>query len=239
MLHKWILSAVALPVSVLLVSPEAKALTIGAAEFTCPLTNEKFVAQSVASGTSFGARLDLRRIGPIASPWPLVKCPDSGLPLFERDFSPETVAYLKAYTATEEYRKLRAEHADYYVTAKLQSGLGYAPDKIMFSILSAAWEVEGKNAALEKIYLTEAREHILALLQAMPHSEERWPTYYFLSVELSRRLGMFDEADNRLKAERARLAGSIPADFMELQAKLIETRETKPDAPYYHRQTKN
>jgi hypothetical protein len=212
-------------------SAPALASTIRDAEFICPLTGEKFTARIAGSGTSFGSRLDLRPVGPIASPWPLAKCPDSGFPLFERAFSDDVLAKIKAFVATPEYKALRADHADYYVVARLQARLGYDPQKIAFSVLAASWEAESANSPQLPAYLQEARQRFSDVAAGLDHSDKLWPMAYFLSVELARRLGMFEEAGRLLAAERANLTPGVPEPILALEEELIRQRETKPDSP--------
>jgi len=52
-----------------------RAHTGGEIEMKCPLDGTTFKAWQDFSGTSFGNRLDLKTLGPTASPWSLAQCP--------------------------------------------------------------------------------------------------------------------------------------------------------------------
>jgi hypothetical protein len=62
------------------------------------------------SGTSFGKRLDLRAIGPTASPWSLPVCPKDHFVLFKQKFSPEELADLRSFVNSEPYQTVTADN---------------------------------------------------------------------------------------------------------------------------------
>jgi hypothetical protein len=96
---------------------------------TCPLCGQKFQARLAASGTQFGQRLDLRPIGPIASPWPLAVCPKCGFVLYKDDnkYAGEELKALRKVVASDEYKKLGASAPTYARLAKLHEGLKSPP----------------------------------------------------------------------------------------------------------------
>lgn len=214
----------------------AHALVIMDVEHTCPLNGEKFTAPTALSGTSFGRRLDLREIGPIASPWPMPTCPGSGFPLFEDEFTDAELAKLKAFVATADYRQLIESNTTYYVVARLQALLGQPPMNIAFSLLAACWEAEGDSTRYAR-YLDET---LVAFHQVLPSLEpdqhRQRARVHFLTVELNRQLGRFDIAADLLRAAPASLPDHVPAEFIALEQKLIAEKNATPAAPGQDRQ---
>ena len=70
----------------------------------------KFTALEDMSGTSFGKRLDLRAIGPTASPWSLPVCPKDHFVLLKQKFSPEELADLRRFVNSEPYQTVAADN---------------------------------------------------------------------------------------------------------------------------------
>lgn len=209
----------------------AAALTFVEVDYTCPITGEKFTAPTMASGTSFGSRLDFRKVGPIASPWPMVTCPSNGFPLFQEEFKTEQIETLKAFAATPEYKALVASHPVYYLVARLQRLLGYATEDIAFSLLYASWQAEA-NEQKALGYLEEALPLFQEVLEKQPPVDVRnVASLRFLTVELHRRLGRFEQAAALLEKYRAELEPVVPPDFMALETKLIQQRVSAPATP--------
>lgn len=223
-----------LAVPVLLTEPRsALAMVIFEVEHTCPIDGTKFTAPTAMSGTSFGTRLDLRKIGPIASPWLMVTCPGNGFPLFEDEFSAAEIATLKAFAATDEYKALVSGHEVYYVVARLQRLLGRSRENIAFSLLSASWQAEDKDDPRALAYLDEALPlfDVEAEQPAPSDDASQAATLRFLTIELRRRLGRFEEAGTLLEKHRAALAAVVPTEFMALEGKLIGEKVSTPATP--------
>lgn len=209
----------------------AAALTFVKVDYTCPITGEKFTAPTMASGTSFGSRLDFRKVGPIASPWPMVTCPSNGFPLFQEEFKTEQIETLKVFAATPEYRALVASHPVYYLVARLQRLLGYTTEDIAFSLLYASWQAE-ENEQKALGYLEEALPLFQEVLEKQPPADAGDATSLrFLIVELHRRLGRFDQAAALLETHRAEITAVMPPSFMELETRLIQQRVSAVAAP--------
>lgn len=180
--------------------------TFGEVSSTCPLDGTTFTWTASMSGTSFGQRLDLRPIGPIASPWPVAVCPKDHFVLFDDKLDPDTIERARAVVATPEYQALAATESSYYLLATLQRGLGRPESELGWLLLQASWQVEA-DAARNRRYLEEALAAYQASLATGKLSGEERLTADLLAGELERRLGRFAEA----KARFTRLQGEKPA----------------------------
>ena len=187
----------------LLISTSAKAHTGGKVKLTCPLDNTTFEAWQDFSGTSFGARLDLKKIGPIASPWALAQCPKCGLPLYKdkKDFSADELKKLKQIVEGKRFKDESKGKTAYFALAIIQEELKEEPMDIGYNYLQASWEVEEKNPKEYKEITRRAIKWFdLAAKKAKGQNEELDIYHFaqFLPIELERKNANFDEAKRRL-----------------------------------------
>jgi hypothetical protein len=168
----------------------------------CPLCQTKFTAILAMSGTRFNVRLDLRPVGPIASPWPLAVCTKCGFVLYKQDgkYSDEEIKALRVIVDSDAYKKLPRENSSYQRVAKLYEGLGKPPSQVATAYLEASWQVEDDEARNRPL-LGESLKWFEKYLGSGPKKDENWKAAEFLRGELQRRLGRFDDA----KAQFARL----------------------------------
>ena len=189
-----------LAASAFLAATPGQALTVGTATFTCPIDGKTFQAKVARSGTSFGMRLDTKRIGPIAQPWPMPACPGSGLPLYKRKFTDAEVAKLKALVATPAYRAARKGNTNYYVAAWVLSKLRANQFRVAIYYLRASWEAESGDKGRHRRYLETALRAFDAFLKNANPKSSRYHMSALLAANLERRLGRFDKAQARIKA---------------------------------------
>ncbi len=178
----------------------AQAMTLGVKEFTCPIDGKKFKATVARSGTSFGMRLDLKRIGPIAQPWPMPACPGNGFTLYKRKFTKAEIAKLRKIVATPAFKAVRAANTNYYVAAWLQEKMGARPHRVALYYLRATWEAERGDKARHRRYLEMTLRYFKAHLKGGDLNDRRNHAAALLAANLERRLGRFDAAQKRLKA---------------------------------------
>lgn len=204
-------------------SPQAH--TVREVELECPLDGEKFRQVLAASGTQFGAMLDLKPIGRIAAPWPLPVCPKSGFVMY-RSFTPDEIARLKPFVATTEYAEMLSD-APYFRAARIGAFLGDKREAIADVLLQATWEAQSPRQYAR--YAREAHVAFRELLEMTAREDASWPKLQVVTGELERRLGRFDEARARFsqlkELERFR-TGSV-ALIIDLQLRLIEQGNTR------------
>jgi hypothetical protein len=200
-------------------------------DFTCPITGRKFQALEQTSYYQRGMRLDTRPLGAVSSPPPLAVCPDrSQLPLFKREFSKEEISKLTQIVETAEYRKIRGSRNAYYAVSYLQEKLGYDEIQIAMSALKALWAAENGRRDVE-LYLEYALDRFNKAASVLAPSE-KWAFAVFLAAELSRRLGRFNDASDRLgqlEAGMARNGLQFPAEAIVQQRDLIAREVRTPE----------
>lgn len=166
-------------------------------DFVCPIGGEQFRALAETSGTSYGTFLDMKPYGPIAAPWPLVKCPSNGFVIFQREFTDAERSRLETYVASADYQQHRRNHTNYYLAALLQRQIQAPLSQIAPTLLRATWEARDWQYT---DYAKETLDAYVSLLQTEPSESKRRVTYQLIAGELERRLGKFEAASKRFLA---------------------------------------
>ena len=199
-------------------------------DVTCPIDGRKFKALVQLSAYVTGRRLDLRPVGRVAAPSPLPVCPGSGFPVFEDEFDAETLGRIRQILKTAEFRKVRQAHPSYYVAAFVKEKLGYGRSEVAMDVLRAAWQAENDGKGAD-FYLGEALRRFDELARSAKPSEKSWAMAHFLTVELSRRLGRFEDAGARLDRFEAELKQNnveFRSALIRQERDLIARRDSTP-----------
>lgn len=172
----------------------AQARTDSMVEYTCPIDGEKFQAMTPMSGTSFGARLDGRRIGPIAVPYPYPACPGNGFVLYRDStkLDADYIARAKALVATEDYQRILYSESKHYLAAWIAERMGENPSVIVGLLREAAWDAEGRDR--HATYLRKAADKLRAWQASQSDHNEGWLYRQIVLAELLRQAGDFNEA---------------------------------------------
>ncbi len=194
----------------------AHAMTMAQINTDCPICEKQFPANVPASGTSFGQRLDLRRIGPISSPWELPLCTTCGLVVFKEagKFTPEELKTIRKVMASDAYKAIPKGSQSYHRLALLFEGLGVPPNIQGFVWLEASWQVEdneklnkellGKSLAwYEKFLANPPAQKKDASEEEQSQAQAMLMTAMFMKGELLRRLERFAEAKKHFDAMTA------------------------------------
>jgi hypothetical protein len=204
-------------------------------EYTCPIDGQTFKAMTPMSGTSFGARLDGRRIGPIAVPYPYPACPDSGFVLYRdhRKLDADYIARAKALVQTEDYQRIRYSESMHYLAAWIAERMGEELPVIVGLLREAAWDAEGRGDR-HITYLRAAATKLRAWQAAQSEHNDGWLYRQILLAELLRQAGDYGEARRALNdTPRAPVEAYIDKHpkLKELVAELrrrIDTANNKP-----------
>lgn len=215
-----------------LVVTDAFAHTMGMVKFKCPIDATAFEAMQDFSGTSFGARLDMKRTGPIAQPWKLAQCPTCHLPLFKEEFEAEELEMLKRILASEAFAVATKDASAYFTLGFIKEALGKEPLEVAWTYLYASWEVEND----QERYSSSCKLAIAwcdKAANAWKEEKDKRDDYLFakyLPIELSRRLGDFDAADQRLKAFPHTTGTEIEwlDDTLRFQTVLVKAKDSLP-----------
>ena len=219
-------------IALLAVPLVADAMVIMDMELTCPVGGERFETGMALSGSQFGQNLDRRPLGPIASPWPLAKCPGNGFVIYKDEFSPGELEALTSYVESAAYQQLQETESTYYVAANLMRRLDESPSLIAHALLKATWQVEKDSRY--RAYAEEALAAFEGLLQE-PNSgltmEERH-SYQQIAGELERRLGRFDAALTRFHALAADpgIVGTDLERIVRQEIRLVEAGDSTTQA---------
>jgi hypothetical protein len=191
----------------------AQAMTMVDVSTDCPICQKPFPASVPASGTVLGQRLDLRRTGPVSSPWQMPLCPTCGIVLFKeaKDFTPDELKTIKTVMASDAYKAIPKSQQTYHRMALIFEGLKKPADTLGFVWLQASWQVEG-DAQLNRQFLAKSLAHYEAFLANPPivnkdaTDEEKAKakaarmTALFLKGELLRRLEKFKDSKKHFEA---------------------------------------
>lgn len=207
----------------------AYALMPYGAEFACPIGGGKFFAQLVGTYTQTGMRLDLRPLGPLIAPMPLPVCPDNGFVMYRETFSEAEIDRLKPLVLSDDYRRLRAEHTDYYMVAYLRDKMGADRLTLAYLYLQASWEAEEQRSALLANYRSLALDNFEAFLKLDNSRSEQWWTAAVLVAELDRLLGRFDAAQAQLEqlpVNEARVGSAWPRVIDQIRRHSLSNNST-------------
>jgi hypothetical protein len=207
-------------------------------DVTCPLSGEVFQTTGIASSLQTGRRLDLRPTGTAPGFSLIGICPDeTKFPIFKDHFTDDELRRLREFVRTDEYKTLiAADRPTPYVVARLKHFLGYDDEEVAYATLAAAWATEiifsppqpwEQPAAA---YLHEARELYAKMAQGDP-SKVRTVFARFLQIELSRRLGYFDQAAELLvkyEPDTAWLKANITPAMLSQEDDLIRHAYSRP-----------
>jgi uncharacterized protein (DUF2225 family) len=212
-----------------LVTGTAWASTFKTVEVICPLCNTKFQTGLQMSGTTFGQRLDLKPVGPIAAPWPLPVCPKDHFVVFKEDFSEQEKESLRGFVNSKAYQDQGKDTPYYFLLAKIYEFLGEDNFKIAYTYLKASWQAD-KNTDQEKRCLEASFDHLIYLLSTSTEKDTKWENAELLSGEIERRLGRFDEAGKRFQSlsNQPEFKTKLYAKIIKLQIELIEKKDTLP-----------
>ena len=194
MLHRFAAPAMLLACALAIPLSGAQARTDAMVEYTCPIDGQKFRSMTPMSGTSFGARLDGRRIGPIAVPYPYPVCPGNGFVLYRAQDRMDTAytAKAKALVETEDYRRIRASESMHFLAGWIAERLGEEQAVIVGLLREAAWDAEGTDRHARYLRATAAK---LRAWQASPgEHNDPWLYRQILLAELLRQAGDYSDA---------------------------------------------
>ncbi|MEA2903638.1 MAG: hypothetical protein QOI12_1025 [Alphaproteobacteria bacterium] len=177
----------------------AKALLLGEVQVTCPIDGKSFKTAVIAGFVLHGVRLDLKPLGSLIAPNPFPVCPENGFVMYRSQFSDAEVAAIKPIVLTDEFRKQRAKHTDYYMAAYVKERLGGDDYDLAQTYLQASWEAERDKPQLTVLYRTLALERFEAFLQHDASKSEHWWTASMLAGELERLLGRFEAVEARFR----------------------------------------
>ena len=196
--------------------------------YTCPIDGTEFESRSAASGFQRTMRLDLKRVGAIAAPWPIPVCPTDHFVVL--DFDAEELEQLRQFVPSEEYQAFAsANPAAYARLARLFEFLGRDRSAIGNAFLKASWEVE-HNEALRDQYLALSLKHNLAALPTDGPLSDDSVNLAVLCGELERRLGQFERARERFTRllDSPELLNDLLTRIAQYQLELIAQRDNDP-----------
>jgi hypothetical protein len=219
MIHRFAAPAILLACAIALPLSGAWARTDRMVEYTCPIDGQKFSALTPMSGTSFGARLDGKRIGPIAVPYPYPACPGNGFVLYRDStkLDADYVSRARALAATDEYRRVRESESKHYLAAWIAERMGEDQRVIVGLLREAAWDAEMVSPR-HPVYLRAAAAKLREWQASQTNHNEDWLYRQILLAELLRQAGDYNEARRVLDDTPRQPLGA----FVDKHAKLKE-----------------
>lgn len=197
------------------------------ARYTCPLDGKEFEEAQRAAVYTAGTYLDLKPYGSFEGEFPpLPACPDSGLVMTRKTYTPEQIDKLRAFVASADYPRIREQETRAYMAALQMEQLGEPQARIADRWLKASWSA--RNPEEYRRYAEAALRQFRQLAGLVERSSGDWVTAQLAGVELERRLGRFDEAAQRLDTLRGdeRFRTGFLAQVVALQTELLDRRDT-------------
>lgn len=232
MTHRLLTKTAVLVLAAGLLCTSAFAHRMGVRKFRCPLDGTAFNAVQDISGTSFGTRLDLKKVGPIAQPSKLAQCPQCRLPLYKDTFDPAELTKLKEIIRGGRFAEETRDATAYFIAGVIMEELKESPFEIGWVYLNASWEVE-----IDKYNYANVCKRSIAWmdkaassLEKQEDGKEDYLIAKYLPIELSRRIGDFAAASRRLDDFPKTRNASIEwlDDALKQQAILIKTQDLEP-----------
>lgn len=208
-----------------------RAHTGGEVEMKCPLDGTTFKAWQDFSGTSFGQRLDLKALGPTASPWGLAQCPTCHLPINKAELTAKEKSDLQRIVKSPEFLHAVETGSSYAALAVVREKTNAEPSLIAESYLQASWQLEGKDAYGEIAKAAIRWFDAAAPTLKDPAHRDQYAVSLYAPIELLRRTGQFAAAAERLKAFPPDLApaGKWFAKALPRQKTLIAAQDRGTD----------
>jgi hypothetical protein len=177
----------------------ANALTTYELTVTCPIDGKQFIATMVASFYESGMRLDSKPLGALIAPYPYPVCPGNGFVMYQNEFSKNELTAIRAIILTDDYRRLRNQHTNYYMVGYVKERLEGEDYDVGNMYLRASWEAESERPPLVQQYQALAIEKYDAFLKRDSTRSKDWWYATVVAAELDRLLGHFDAVEIRLK----------------------------------------
>lgn len=198
---------------------------------TCPLDGKAFEAWQDFSGTSFGRRLDLKSLGPTASPWALATCPQCHLPLYKNEFTSEEKDTLRLTVKSPEFLRAVAIGSAYACLGVVREQLKADPYVTADAYLQASWQLETKEGYADVARAAIRWYDVAAPQLKEPERDDDQIVSLYAPIELLRRTGQFDAAAERLTAfptDRIKSNGWL-AQALTRQQTLIAAKDSGTD----------
>jgi hypothetical protein len=207
------------------------AVEVTSFELDCPLGGESFITKAVSSQDRQGQMLDLKPFGDVIAPTLLAVCPDNGLVMYQKSFSPQDLARLKPFIESDRYQALRGKHTTYHLLARTFEHMEREPLQIAFMHLQATWEVD-TNTKWYLEYATYAIDAFKKYLESANPMFRDFVTAHILVAELHRRTSDFDRARQMLDRIKHHDESDKPyaSRIIILLYKLIDARDSTPHA---------
>jgi hypothetical protein len=206
-------------VLILLISGQASSHTQSEMSYVCPIGGQKFTQVMAGSGTSFGATLDFKPYGPIASPWPLPVCPDNGFVMYRFEFSKTELELIEPLLSKQEYKNANPHYRAYLISRTL----GEEIKKQFNLLLQATWK-RGDQ------YRQEALELVSKILEDKELIVRERINLTLLKGEFERRLGFFEDASKTfdLLETQFKSEEKFPTSIVSCQKELIANKHSSP-----------
>jgi hypothetical protein len=172
------------------------ASTFAKETFTCPIGGEVFEAYVPVTGSQFGKMLDLKPYGAIATPYPHPVCPGNGFVMYKKEFTEDDINNLTPFILSPTYQAHVNTETPYFRLATIYEHLERDALTVAHTWLKATWEAKATHY---DAYATRAIQAFTATLRTETLSEKERATGLIVLVELKRRIGDFEGAQEVLK----------------------------------------
>ncbi len=213
MLRRLPLVALAAGTALALSNAPARAGFPVSEQVTCAVGGEEFTFTTTGSYSVYGSRPDGKPYGSWVFPLPMPDCPGNGLVMY-RTFTPEEIAVLESYLASEEFAAIRQESSYYraaHIARQLETEGDLAP---LWLLMRAGWQVDGDETAKAR-YQREFAQAVAAL-SGDASSADRI-TLNFRAANAWRELGDFERAGEVLSGIADPAAATFESDTSERQ----------------------
>lgn len=197
----------------------------------CPLCGAPVAGTVFTQGTRTGLRLDLKPLGDVPTPMPLLVCPGCSFVLFQDHLSPALKDSLNGFVKSDAYRNTLPGNTSYFMLGQISEFRKMPAKDIAYAYLNAGWQTEDDTARYHQ-YLELARQfYAQAKAEAKDSTNEDYVSLCLQECELLRLLGRFDEAGEAIaKMKKNYLLDLSKFDkALELEKKLMAGKNSQPE----------
>jgi uncharacterized protein (DUF2225 family) len=195
--------------------------------FTCPVCETTFKEMVDISGSWNDQRLDLKPVGAVIAPSVIPKCPKCGFLVFKDEFQSNEGEQIRSIISTKEYQQLARNNSSYYLIAYLMEKMGTDNLTLAYIYLKASWQVEDDSLKYSH-YLRCSLEKFNNFLNTQSNDSRERGSSQLLAGELERRLGRFDDSEQRFKQLSAEDNNLLIDYIIRYELSLLRQKDSAP-----------
>ena len=209
----------------------------------CPLCGTPIAGSVVTSWIQTSMRLDLKPLGDLVKPDPMLTCPspDCQFVIFSDHISPALKESLRAYVKSDDYHNELFGNTSYYLLGKICEYRKMPAENLSWIYLKASWQVEDDTARYHKYLSLSQKFCRQSRSDAKDNTNKEYAELCIKDCEMLRLLGRFDEAAEVLALMKKNYLLDLGnhKEAIELENKLIGEKDCQPQEMKWKRKKAN